>query len=153
MLFLPFDGSDFQFIAAMDKHTGKTIWKTPRSIDFQDLTNGKPLNDGDMRKAFSTPRIADFGQGPLLISEGSKCIYTYDPDDRQRAMGASNIVSRPFRQRHAAHRQGPNLLLHRPPAAGDLGSEARRTWRARRFDDRLEIQESRPHPLLADPRG
>ncbi|HEX4796246.1 MAG TPA: PQQ-binding-like beta-propeller repeat protein [Humisphaera sp.] len=79
MLFLPFDGSDFQFVAAMDKNTGKTIWKTPRSIDFQDLTNGKPLNDGDMRKAFSTPRIADFGQGPFLISEGSKCIYAYDP--------------------------------------------------------------------------
>lgn len=79
ILFLPFDGSDHQFVAALDKHTGQTIWKTDRSIDYKDIQpNGRPLNDGDMRKAFSTPRIADFGQGPILISEGSKCLYAYE---------------------------------------------------------------------------
>jgi len=80
MLFLPFDGSDYQYIVAMDKNTGQTLWKTNRSIDYQDLQpNGKPVADGDMRKGFSTPRIADFGDGPILISEGSKCIYAYEP--------------------------------------------------------------------------
>jgi outer membrane protein assembly factor BamB len=80
MLFLPFDGSDYQYIVALDKKTGNTIWKTNRSIDFKDIQpNGKPLADGDMRKAFSTARIADFGNGPVLLSEGSKCLYAYDP--------------------------------------------------------------------------
>src|SRR5262249_33464147 len=36
-LFLPFDGSDFQYLVALDKNTGATIWKTNRSIDYKDI--------------------------------------------------------------------------------------------------------------------
>jgi outer membrane protein assembly factor BamB len=79
LFILPFDGSDFQFIVALDKATGKTIWKTNRSIDFQDLVNGKPDSDGDWRKAFSTPRIAQFDGRDILLSLGSKALYAYEP--------------------------------------------------------------------------
>ncbi len=80
MLFMNFDGSDFQYCVALDKHTGKTIWKTDRSIDFQDLNkDGKPMADGDMRKAFSTPRIMMWESKPYLISTASKATYCYDP--------------------------------------------------------------------------
>src|SRR5687768_11795691 len=37
LLILSFDGSDQQYIAALNKKTGKTVWKTDRSIDFKDL--------------------------------------------------------------------------------------------------------------------
>jgi outer membrane protein assembly factor BamB len=80
-LIMNFDGSDRQYIVALDKKTGKTVWKTNRSIDFKDLTpEGTPAADGDWRKAFSTPLIHDFGQGPILISHGSKAVYGYEPE-------------------------------------------------------------------------
>ena len=37
LLLLHYDGSDLQYVVALDKRTGKTVWKTPRSIDFKDL--------------------------------------------------------------------------------------------------------------------
>lgn len=81
LLIMNFDGSDHQFVIALDKSTGNTVWRTKRSIDFKDLTpEGKPAADGDWRKAFSTPLIHDFGQGPILISHGSKALYGYEPN-------------------------------------------------------------------------
>ncbi len=48
LLLMHFDGSDYQFVMALDKRTGKTVWQTNRSIDFQDLDqNGKPAAEGD----------------------------------------------------------------------------------------------------------
>jgi outer membrane protein assembly factor BamB len=81
VLIMNFDGSDFQFVVGLDKMTGKTIWKTDRSLDFKDLTpEGKPSAEGDWRKAFSTPLVHDFGDGPVLISHGSKAVYAYVPE-------------------------------------------------------------------------
>src|SRR6188474_668020 len=58
LLLMHFDGSDVQYVVALDKRTGRTVWKTPRSIDFQDLEpDGKIKADGDFRKAFATPQI------------------------------------------------------------------------------------------------
>ena len=62
LLLMHFDGSDVQYVVALDKRTGKTVWKTDRSVDFQDLEpNGKPKADGDFRKAFATPQIVMVG--------------------------------------------------------------------------------------------
>lgn len=80
LLIMNFDGSDHQFILALDKRTGKTVWRTNRSIDFKDLdASGKVKAEGDFRKAFSTPHVANFGGSPLLISQGANAIYGYDP--------------------------------------------------------------------------
>ena len=80
LLLMHFDGSDVQYAVALDKRTGKTVWKTPRSIDFQDLQpDGKPQADGDFRKAFATPHIVMVDGRPVLISLGSKAAYAYDP--------------------------------------------------------------------------
>src|SRR6185295_2195552 len=80
LLLMHFDGSDVQYVVALDKRTGRTVWKTPRSIDFQDLTReGKPQADGDFRKAFATPQIVVADGRPVLISLGSKAAYGYDP--------------------------------------------------------------------------
>jgi outer membrane protein assembly factor BamB len=81
LLLLHFDGSDYQFVVAMDKNTGKTVWKTDRSVDFQDLKNGKPDNEGDYRKAFSTPYIAQIDGRDQMLSLGSRALYSYDPSN------------------------------------------------------------------------
>jgi outer membrane protein assembly factor BamB len=80
LLLMNFDGSDHQFVVALNKKTGKTVWRKERSIDFKDLTpDGQPMGDGDFRKAFSTPQIAFFEGNPVLISSGAKAHYAYDP--------------------------------------------------------------------------
>ncbi len=80
LLLMHFDGSDVQYVVALDKRTGKTVWQTKRSVDFQDLeSNGKIKADGDFRKAFSTPQIVMAGSEPILVSLGSKATYGYDP--------------------------------------------------------------------------
>ncbi len=82
LLLLHFDGSDRQYVVALDKRTGATVWQTPRSIDFQDLTpEGKPIRDGDFRKAFATPLVVEHAGRPLLLSAASKALYAYDPKD------------------------------------------------------------------------
>ncbi|MGH9850162.1 MAG: PQQ-binding-like beta-propeller repeat protein, partial [Blastocatellia bacterium] len=80
LLLMHFDGSDQQFVMALDKRTGKTVWQTKRSIDFQDLdTNGKPAAEGDLRKAFATPQVAMINGRLEMISLGAKAAYSYDP--------------------------------------------------------------------------
>ena len=80
LLLMHFDGSDHQFVVALDKRTGKTVWRTPRSIDFQDLgPDGKPKADGDFRKGFATPQIVMVEGRPVMVSVGSKAVYGYDP--------------------------------------------------------------------------
>ena len=80
LLFLNFDGSDRQFVTALDKKTGRTVWQKNRSIDFQDLgPDGLPEQGGDTRKAFATCQIAAFGGQETLLSQGSKALYAYEP--------------------------------------------------------------------------
>jgi outer membrane protein assembly factor BamB len=80
LLIVNFDGSDRQYLAALDKHTGTTAWQKNRSIDFQDLgPDGKPEADGDLRKAFATCTVSSFAGQPTLISQGSRAVYAYVP--------------------------------------------------------------------------
>lgn len=80
LLFLNFDGSDHQFIVALDKRTGKTVWRKERSIDFKDLgPDGKPRAEGDFRKAFATCHVATIDGAPVLLSQGAKALYAYEP--------------------------------------------------------------------------
>ena len=51
-LYLNFDGSDRQYVVALDAATGRTVWKVDRSMDYRDLgPDGKPESEGDWRKA------------------------------------------------------------------------------------------------------
>jgi outer membrane protein assembly factor BamB len=80
LLIMNFDGSDHQFVVALDKSTGNTVWNTPRSVDFQDLdADGKVKAEGDYRKGFSTPHIFEHEGQPILLSSGAKAHYAYDP--------------------------------------------------------------------------
>jgi len=80
LLFLNFDGADEQFLVALDKATGKTVWRRDRSLDYRDLgPNGKPESEGDFRKAFATCQVATLGGVEQLISQGAKAVYGFDP--------------------------------------------------------------------------
>ncbi len=80
LLIMHFDGSDRQFVIALDKDTGKTVWRTDRSVKFDDLgPDGKPQGEGDFRKAFSTPIVVSVNATPILVSPASRAVYGYDP--------------------------------------------------------------------------
>jgi outer membrane protein assembly factor BamB len=78
---LTFDGADLQYLVALDKLTGKTVWKTERSVAWNDENVPDPMvRDGDRRKAHSTPIVVKTTDGTLqLLSAGAKAAYGYDP--------------------------------------------------------------------------
>ena len=65
------DGQDRQFVAALDKRTGKPVWETKRSVPFQ----VRP----DFRKAFSTPALIDVAGKTMLVSTGANQVNAFDP--------------------------------------------------------------------------
>ncbi len=80
LVFLNFDGSDHQFVVALDQRTGKTVWRRERSLDFKDLgPDGKPDAEGDWRKAFATCHLARVDGALTLLSQGAKAFYAYTP--------------------------------------------------------------------------
>lgn len=80
LLIVNFDGSDHQYIVALDKNTGKTAWRRQRSIDYQDLDEkGQPMIEGDLRKAFATCHVTVLDGMPQLLSQGAKALYSYNP--------------------------------------------------------------------------
>lgn len=80
LLIMNYDGADHQFVLALDKQSGETRWRTERSVDFKDLDeDGKPKADGDFRKGYGTPHVATLEGREVLISQGAKAIYGYDP--------------------------------------------------------------------------
>jgi outer membrane protein assembly factor BamB len=79
LLILTFDGIDQQYVAALDKRTGKTIWRTDRSTDYHDLgPDGTPKREGDIRKAYGTPATMDVNGRTQLVSIGSRAAFGYD---------------------------------------------------------------------------
>ena len=80
MLILTMDGVDLQYLIALDKKTGRTLWKTDRSVEWNDENvPGQMARDGDLRKAHSTPLLVR-SEGMLqLLSAGAKAAYGYDP--------------------------------------------------------------------------
>jgi outer membrane protein assembly factor BamB len=130
LLIMHFDGIDQQYVIALDKDTGRTVWKTPRSIDFRDLdASGKPKGDGDFRKAYTTPLIIDVNGQPLLLSLGGKAMYGYDPmtgkerwrvEERSSHTASTRPVSGLGMVFYPTGWEATQLLAVRPGGAGDV---------------------------------
>lgn len=132
LLIMPMDGCDVQFIIALDKKTGKTVWKTKRSIDYSKAKY-------DTRKAFCTPTIIEVSGQKQLIAPCAKAIIAYNPDTgkelwKVRTTGFS-VIPRPL----YAHGllfvvtdcSRPELWAIKPPVKGGR-STPRIVWKIRR---------------------
>ncbi len=71
LLILARDGRDAQYVTALDKRTGKPIWKTDRP----------PLevSSGNLKKSFVTPLVVSSGRKTQLISPAAHWVVSYDP--------------------------------------------------------------------------
>ena len=65
------DGSDKQYIVALDKSTGAVAWRTDRS--------GTLNENPQLKKAYGTPLMATLGDQEQLISNAADWLYAYDP--------------------------------------------------------------------------
>lgn len=72
LLFLTFDGHDRQYITALNKVTGKTVWEKERNIKYK-------TNDGDFKKGFSTPHVITVDGKPQLLSSAAEATLAYNP--------------------------------------------------------------------------
>ena len=85
------DGSDVQYIVALDKNTGEIAWKTDRSGEL----NPNP----QLKKAYGTPLVLEVDGKTQIISTGADWLYGYDPESgkelwrtRYGRLGFSNVA-------------------------------------------------------------
>lgn len=71
-LVIHYDGYDHQYVVALNKRTGETVWKSDRNVDYG-------TNNGDFMKAYATPLVIDVRGKLQLISPTSKAVLAYDP--------------------------------------------------------------------------
>ena len=72
LLILTMDGTDVQFVQALNKKNGKTVWKRDRGLDFSALAF-------DRKKAFYTPVIHNIEGQDRLLCAGPHAIMAYNP--------------------------------------------------------------------------
>lgn len=67
------DGTDVQYIAALKKSNGETVWRTERPREW--YADVEPI----VRKAYTTPLIVELGGKIQMISNGAQSCHSYDP--------------------------------------------------------------------------
>jgi outer membrane protein assembly factor BamB len=72
LLVVAYDGFDVQYVVAFDKHTGKTVWKRDRNIDYGS-------DNGDVKKAYGTAKVVEVNGRPQLIYPSAGATIAYEP--------------------------------------------------------------------------
>lgn len=93
LLIVHCDGSDTQSIAALDKQTGKVVWRTDRS--------GEMDPNPQLKKAYGTPLVTNVGGREAILSPAANWLYAYEPESGRELWKLSygtlgfSIVPRP----------------------------------------------------------
>jgi outer membrane protein assembly factor BamB len=152
LVILSMDGADLQYLVALDKKTGRTVWKTDRSVEWNDSGSTiKMVQEGDRRKAHSTPLLVTIDGQPRLLSAGAKAAYAYDPRNgrelwrvRYEAWSAAPVpVYRPGLVFFITGLGKTELLAVRTDGSGDV-TDTHVQWR---FDSMVAKTAS---PVLVD---
>lgn len=144
LVFLTLDGADLQYVTALDKTTGDTVWKTDRQVDWndQDVTGprAEQIREGDHRKAHSTPLIVMTADAqPQMLSAGAKAAFSYDPrsgDELWRIeVDDFSVAPRPLYDHGIAYlvtgQTHPELWAVRTEGRGNLSDSDLVLWRLR----------------------
>ena len=120
LLVLVFDGFDVQYVTALDSKTGRTVWRTDRSIDYGTA-------DGDMKKAYCTPTVVDHGGRRQLVCPAAVGTVAYDPRTGKELWkvvhGGYNTAMRPLFTHDLVvicTQSGDRMLAVRPDGDGDV---------------------------------
>jgi outer membrane protein assembly factor BamB len=100
LLILTFDGFDVQYVIALDKETGKTVWKTDREFNYG-------TDNGDVMKAYGTPRVVEVNGRQELVSPSAGATAAYDPRTGKELWrvqsGGMNAAGRPVVHKDTAY--------------------------------------------------
>ena len=144
LLVMNVDGRDVQYVIALDKTTGKDVWKTKRSADYSAV----PVNQ---RKAYCTPTLISWRDRKQLVSPAAKAVISYDPASgkelwRVRHRGWS-VAPRPIFGHGMVFvimdHDRPELWAIKPDGKGDV-TESHIVWKQKRG------MPPRSSPLLVD---
>jgi outer membrane protein assembly factor BamB len=111
------DGGDKQFVAALDRKTGKPLWKTDRKTD------------APKKFAFATPLVIQVKDQKQVISQGAGFVAAYDPKNgkeiwKVRYGEGYSVVPRPVFGHGlvfvASGFDAPSLLAIRSDGQGDV---------------------------------
>lgn len=137
-LFINCDGSDRQFVVALDCDTGEILWRKERPWD------------PERGFSFSTPLLIEAGERKEIVSAASDGVSAYDPKTgdeiwRVRYPGGYSIVPRPVFGHGLVFvctgYDRPSLLAIRPGEHGDV-TKTNIAWRLDRGAP------NNPSPLL-----
>jgi len=132
LLIVHFDGYDVQYAVALDKSTGRTVWRAERTHDYR-------TDDGDRKKAYATPVVVEAGGRSQLVSQAAKAVLSLDPATgrelwrvRHESHSAATRVLFANGLLYVGTGRGPSeLLAIRPDGEGDV-TDTHVAWRAAR---------------------
>jgi outer membrane protein assembly factor BamB len=144
LLILTFDGHDKQYVVALDKADGTTVWKKDRTVDYK-------TTDGDLKKAYSTPAVFTVGGKEQLVSPTAGGTIAYDPQTGKELWKVNhgltmNTATPPVLAGGkvlVTTGDPAKLVAVRPTGSGDVtDSHVAWTW--------TKAVPTRPAPLVAD---
>jgi len=123
------DGFDLQYVVALDKRTGETVWKRDRNIEYK-------VDNGDLKKAYGTPTVFNVGGQPLLVSPSAGAAIAYRPATGEEVWrvncGGMNNAARPVMAHGLVYMTtaagGWQLYAVRPDGTGDV-SKSHVAWK------------------------
>lgn len=97
LVILHFEGTDVRYIVALDKKSGKLVWRTDRpSEPFETITEIG-------RKGYNTPIVINVKGQDMLISVGSAICIAYNPATGKEIWrvlgGAESTIAMPFTEK------------------------------------------------------
>ncbi|QDU60343.1 outer membrane biogenesis protein BamB [Planctomycetes bacterium Pan216] len=142
LLFANYDGVDVQYVVALDKHSGKTVWKKERAIDYG-------TDNGDMKKAYGTPALIEYAGREQLVSPAAIATIAYDPSSGEELWklyhGGYNVAAVPLFSKGlvfiAPGGRGNGMVAVRPDGQGDV-SDSHLAWSLSKGTPK------RPSPIL-----
>jgi outer membrane protein assembly factor BamB len=94
LIILHIEGVDVQYLVALNKQTGETVWKTDRPVKLYEPL--APIG----KKAYITPIIMNVNGEDLLISNGSAVCIAYNPLTGEEVWriveGEDSTIAMPF---------------------------------------------------------
>ncbi len=131
LVFINCDGTDVQYVAALDKATGAVRWKRDRAH----ISDERKSGELQVPMAYCTPLVLEFDGQPQLVSLGSDAVVAYEPASGQEIWwfgfsGYSNVACPVYGHDMLYFSTGfgePKLLAIKVPGEGDL-TETRQVW-------------------------
>ena len=128
LLIVAFDGFDEQYVVALNKDNGETVWKTKREIDYG-------TDNGDLKKAYCTGSVFKVDGRSLLVYPSAVATVAYDAKSGEQIWTAyhegMNASARPVMTKNGlvvlSNGMGKMVAVD-PKGAGDI-TESNIKWR------------------------